>query len=98
MQRNAKGVVIEQLNAPKHAQTAKRWPISKQERRVTLIECLLINQKRKDMHNPPKDGQYTTKRQRNAKRVLIEHSKVQKHAQPPKGWSINGQKPRLTLN
>ena len=57
MWRNAKGVLIEQSEAQKHAQPAKGWPINKEKQIQMLKECLLSNQKRKNMHNQLKDGQ-----------------------------------------
>ena len=39
------------------AQLAKRCPIIKQKRAETLNECLLSNEKRKNMHYQLNDGQ-----------------------------------------
>ena len=57
MQGNAKRVLIEQPKTWKHAQPAKGWPISKQERWETLNESLLSNHKNNTMHKQLKDVQ-----------------------------------------
>ena len=44
--RNAKGVLIEEPKAQKHAQPDKGRQINKRKRREMLEECFLSNQKR----------------------------------------------------
>ena len=68
--RNTKGVLIEQSKAHKQVQQAKGWPTNKEKRREMLKECLLSNQKRKNMHNQLKDGNKQEKTQTNAKGEL----------------------------
>ena len=46
-----RGVLIELPDEQKHVQPAKARPINKQKRREMLRECLLGNQKPKNMHN-----------------------------------------------
>ena len=73
-------MLIEQQDEQKHVQPAKRRPINMQKRVEMLGECLLRNQKSKNMYNQLKSGQRQARTEGNPKEVLIQQPEVHKHA------------------